>query len=223
MDIPATPHGPLHGILFDMDGVIVRQCLDFPAIKREMFGDTHGFILERMATLLPSERARAEAVLERHETAAAMTAEPMDGAVAFLAWMRQLGLRSALVTRNSRKSVELIQRRLGLCFDAVVTREDAPPKPAPEPVWLACRRMGISPERALFVGDFELDMQAGRRAGVRTVLLRSSACPASPHADRAVDTLVELRTVLAEEVAPAPDRAPASDDGPATARQAWTS
>ncbi len=222
MGAPATPSGPLHGILFDMDGVIVRQCLDFPAIKREIFGDAQGFILERMATLPEADRARAEAVLERHETAAAMAAEPMEGAVAFLAWMRQVGLRSGLVTRNSRKSAELIQHRLGLSFDAVVTREDAPPKPAPDPVWLACRRMGVAPERALFVGDFELDMQAGRRAGVRTVLLRSSACPASPHADRAVDTLAELRAVLADEIA-RPSGRPAAPEGPDTARQVWTS
>ena len=38
----------IKGILFDMDGVVVTQELDFAAIKREIFGDTSGFILERM-------------------------------------------------------------------------------------------------------------------------------------------------------------------------------
>jgi HAD superfamily hydrolase (TIGR01549 family) len=201
-----------------MDGVIVRQRLDFSAIKQEIFGDTHGFILERMATLAAEERVRAEAVLERHETDAAMAAEPMEGAVLLLAWMREHGLRSGLVTRNSRRSAALVQARLGLDFDAVVTREDAPPKPAPEPVWLACRRMGVSPEAALFVGDFEFDMQAGRRAGVRTVLLRSAACRSSAHADLAVDSLDELRARLAAgqpeaqgEEAAAPGRRRKSD------------
>lgn len=189
--------GSLRGILFDMDGVLVRQRLDFPAIKREMFGDTEGFILERMAGLSPEALARAEAILERHETEAASAAEAMDGATAFLDWMAARGLRSGLVTRNSRKSVALIQARLGLRFDAVVTREDAPPKPSPEPVWLACRGMGMAPAQALFVGDFEFDMLAGRRAGVRTVLLRSAACPASAQADLAVDSLSELRARLA--------------------------
>jgi HAD superfamily hydrolase (TIGR01509 family) len=186
----------LRGILFDMDGVLVRQRLDFPAIKREMFGDTEGFILERMAGLSPEALARAEAILERHETEAASLAEAMDGAAAFLEWMAARGLRSGLVTRNSRKSVALIQARLGLRFDAVVTREDAPPKPSPEPVWLACRGMDVLPEQALFVGDFEFDMLAGRRAGVRTVLLRSAACPTSAQADLEVDSLSELRARL---------------------------
>ncbi|HSB77832.1 MAG TPA: HAD family hydrolase [Candidatus Methylomirabilis sp.] len=187
---------PIGGILFDMDGVVVRQQLDFLAIKREIFGTTEGYILERMAGLPPDARVRAESILERHETAAAMTAEPMDGILPFLQWMEARGLRRGIVTRNSRKSVELVLRRLGLAFDAVVTREDAPPKPAPEPVWLACRRMELSPAELVFVGDFEFDMLAGRRANVRTVLLRSGATMASEHADLSVDSLEELRTWL---------------------------
>jgi phosphoglycolate phosphatase-like HAD superfamily hydrolase len=78
----------------------------------------------------------------------------------------------------------------------VVTREDAPPKPAPEPVWLGCRRMNLAPSEVLFVGDFEFDMLAGRRAGVRTVHQRGPALKASQHADLIVDSLAELREWL---------------------------
>jgi HAD superfamily hydrolase (TIGR01509 family) len=184
---------PIRGILFDMDGVVVEQRLDFPAIKQEIFGNPQGFILERMDGLTPPERARAEAILERHEAAAAMTAKPMDGIVPFLRWMDGEGLRRGLVTRNSRKSVDLVLARLDLRFDAVVTREDAPPKPAPEPVWLACRRLGLRPSEVLFVGDFEFDMLAGRRAGTRTVLLRNAALASSENADLSVNSLGELR------------------------------
>jgi HAD superfamily hydrolase (TIGR01549 family) len=188
--------GGIGGILFDMDGVVVRQRLDFPAIKREIFGDTDGFILERMAELSPAARARAEAILERHETAAAVEAEPMDGILPFMAWMDARGLRRGIVTRNSRKSVDVVLTRLGLRFDAVVTREDAPPKPAPDPVLLACRRMGLPTSEVLFVGDFEFDMLAGRRARVRTVLLRSPVMTSSEHADLVIDSLGELRVLL---------------------------
>jgi HAD superfamily hydrolase (TIGR01509 family) len=192
---------PIRGVLFDMDGVVVHQRLDFLAIKREIFGNTEGFILERMQSLPEAERRRAEAILERHETAAAMTAEPMDGIRPFLAWMEARHLRGGLVTRNSRKSVELVLGRLGLRFDAVVTREDAPPKPAPDPVWLACRRMGVQPSDVVFVGDFEFDMLSGRRAGARTVLLRSGTMTESAHADLSVGSLSELRERMAAEMA----------------------
>lgn len=207
MERIGTP-APVRGILFDMDGVVVEQRLDFLAIKREIFGTTHGFILERMEELTPPERARAEAILERHETNAAAEAEPIDGVLPFLTWMEARGFRRGLVTRNSRKSVDLVLARLGLRFDAVVTREDAPPKPAPEPVWLACRRMDLTPSEVLFVGDFEFDMLAGRRAGVRTVLLRTPALTSSEHADLTVDSLGELRQWLERGLAAHPSRIP---------------
>ena len=191
----------IRGVLFDMDGVVVHQRLDFLAIKREIFGNTEGFILERMEGLPDAERRRAEAILERHETAAAMTAEPMDGIQPFLAWMETRQLRRGLVTRNSRKSVELVLGRLGLRFDAVVTREDAPPKPAPDPVWLACRRMNVEPADVLFVGDYEFDMVSGRRAGTRTVLLRSTTMTESANADYSVASLAELRERLEADTA----------------------
>jgi len=191
----------IRGVLFDMDGVVVHQRLDFLAIKREIFGNTEGFILERMEGLPDAERRRAEAILERHETAAAMTAEPMDGIQPFLAWMETRQLRRGLVTRNSRKSVELVLGRLGLRFDAVVTREDAPPKPAPDPVWLACHRMNVEPADALFVGDYEFDMVSGRRAGTRTVLLRSTTMTDSANADYSVASLAELRERLEADTA----------------------
>ena len=186
----------VRGILFDMDGVVVRQRLDFLAVKQEIFGDTDGFILERMDELPPPERRRAEAILERHETVAALTAEPMDGILPFLAWMEASELKRGLVTRNSRKSVELVLDRLGIGFDAVVTREDAPPKPAPDPVWVACRGMRLRPSEVVFVGDFEFDMLSGRRAGVRTVLLRSGATTTSEYADLGVDSFAELQERL---------------------------
>lgn len=192
MEIAGEGKREIRGILFDMDGVVVRQRLDFPAIKREIFGSADGAILERMATLPPAERARAEAILERHEQAAALLAEPMSGIGGLLRWMGEQGLRRGLVTRNSRKSVEIVLERLGFRFDAVITREDAPPKPSPEPVWLACRHLALDPAEVVFVGDFEFDMLAGRRAGTRTVLLRSGSVTGSAHADVCVDSLAEF-------------------------------
>jgi phosphoglycolate phosphatase-like HAD superfamily hydrolase len=102
-----------------------------------------------------------------------------------------------LVTQNSRKSVGVVLTRLALWFDTVITREDVAPKPVPEPVWLACRQMGLSPAELLFAGDLEFDMLAGRRAGVRTVLLRNPESASFENADLVVDSLAELYGWLA--------------------------
>src|SRR6266566_3591924 len=43
-------------------------------------------------------------------------------------------------------------------------------KPHPEPMLHACRHAGSDPHACLFVGDAERDIQAGREAGMRTLV-----------------------------------------------------
>ncbi len=189
----------VRGVLFDMDGVIVRQALDFNAIKREIFGSAEGFILERMVALDPAARARAEAILDRYETEAAQGATPVAGVVEFFAWLDDRRIPRAIVTRNSRKSVTIVRERLGIAVDAVVTREDAAPKPSPEPILVACRRLGIAPAEGIFVGDYEFDMLAGRRAGVTTVLLKNPVQPRSDNADHVIESFRDLQMLLSQD------------------------
>jgi histidinol-phosphate aminotransferase len=79
-----------------------------------------------------------------------------------LAAARPLGI----VTGRPRHDAErfLAQHDLGGLFQAVVCMEDAPLKPDPAPVKLACEQLGIS--RAWMVGDTPDDLRAARAAGV---------------------------------------------------------
>ncbi|MEV7713173.1 HAD-IA family hydrolase [Streptomyces sp. NPDC088270] len=60
----------------------------------------------------------------------------------------------------------LLPPALSELLDVVVTRQDAPPKPAPDGLHLALSRLNTKPERAVFVGDSPTDMTAARAAGV---------------------------------------------------------
>ena len=43
-------------------------------------------------------------------------------------------------------------------------------KPDPEPLWHACAQIGATPAQSLYVGDAERDIQAGKRAGMTTLV-----------------------------------------------------
>ena len=45
----------------------------------------------------------------------------------------------------------------------------AHPKPHPAPLLLACERLSIPPNAAVYVGDSRSDIESGRAAGVTTV------------------------------------------------------
>jgi HAD superfamily hydrolase (TIGR01509 family) len=167
------PPAPVSAVLFDLDGTITRPVLDFEAIRREI--GVEGFILEAIARLDGAGQRRALALLERHEREAADRSELNDGIGELLGLLAAAGCKVAVVTRNSHASVDIVAARHSLQFDAVVTRNEAAIKPSPEPLLLGCRRVGVAPAEALWVGDGTLDRQSGLAAGIRTVMIRSRA------------------------------------------------
>jgi len=186
----------LECVVFDLDHTLVDSDLDFAAIKREIGTDMP--ILEYRAAVGPEEQARVDRILGWHEMRAAATCKLLPGARELLDFLERRGVFKALLTRNSRTTIRTLSERLGFRFDSIVTREDAEPKPSPEPVLLICRRLGVSPTNTLMVGDYLYDMLAGERAGAMTLLVHS------PHRhkfeftpDFEVPNLVEARNIVA--------------------------
>jgi len=159
----------LKAVIFDLDNTLVDSDLDFARIKVEIGTDQP--ILEYRAKVDEAEQRRVDAILEAHEARAAETCELCAGARDILDYLSACGVRTALLTRNSRKSVDTVCGRHGLRFDVVVTREISEPKPSPEPVRYICRALGVRPEETLVVGDYLYDVQAGQAAGASTLLL----------------------------------------------------
>lgn len=162
----------VRGVIFDLDGTVVDSRLDFAAIRRDVGVPAGEPILEWIETLPPgADRDRAVEILHRHEHRGAEAATLMPGIREFLASLAQAGIHRAVFTRNSRPTTEHTLRRLGLdAFAPVITREDAPPKPDPSGLEAICRHWRLQPDDVLFIGDYLYDLEAGRNAGIRTVL-----------------------------------------------------
>ncbi len=159
----------LRCVIFDLDNTLIDSPLDFAKIKAEI--GTEEPILEYRETVDDAEKRRIDEILDRHESLAAKGSAMLDGAHELLGVLRERSVLTALLTRNSRKSVDTIIGRHALRFNAVLSREDAPPKPSPEPVFVICRDLGVEPAECLMVGDFLFDIQSGQAAGARTLLM----------------------------------------------------
>ncbi len=134
--------------------------------------------------------------MRRHERDAIANATLADGCVELLACLGAARVPCAILTRNIREVVESFVRKfdLGASFAhagrvagvvshdqsaplmlAAYTREDGPPKPAPDGVLHLCRAFGVAPADTLVVGDYTFDIVAGRSAGCRTALVTAEA------------------------------------------------
>ena len=158
------------GVIFDMDGTITAPYFDFLKIKEAAgIGDVDMLDYLRSATGAEYERVRG--VLMKFEEAGVAEAKLNRGARKLLTFLARKKIPTALLTRNSRKSVDGVCQRLKLKFDITVTREDGPHKPAPEPVWEIARRWGAKPAEILVVGDYKWDVLCAKNAGAPCVLL----------------------------------------------------
>lgn len=94
------------------------------------------------------------------------------GVPEMLAALAARGVRLGVATSKRRRSTMQALERCGLgrWIGAAISTEDVPvPKPAADPVLAALAHLGAAPADAWMVGDGAFDIEAARRAGVRSV------------------------------------------------------
>lgn len=86
--------------------------------------------------------------------------------------LRTNGYKLGIVTGKARRSLNISLDYLGLntFFDVTVTGDDVEfPKPNPEGIFKVLENLNISHKEAVFLGDSEADIIAGKEAGVFTI------------------------------------------------------
>jgi HAD superfamily hydrolase (TIGR01509 family) len=190
----------VQGVIFDLDGTLTRPHLDFARIRLEIGlpSASAAPILEALAEMDAESRTRATAILERHEHEAAQASELNPGAIVVIEALRSRNVPVGILTRNSRTCTQIVIDLHGLEIDCVHTREDGPVKPAPDAILAMCLRWQAEPARVWMVGDYLFDVQAGRSAGTRTVLMVADQPlpPFASQADHVIRRLDELPVLM---------------------------
>lgn len=82
--------------------------------------------------------------------------------------LKNSGFKLGIVTNAKREYSEIWMRHREVSdlFDVVVTSEDvSQPKPSPEMVLKACKKLGLKPSETYYLGDSEADIIAAKEAG----------------------------------------------------------
>lgn len=170
----ALPFGRDAWIL-DMDGTLTVAIHDFEALRLALGLPKGAPIVEQLAAMPGEAAAPLRARLWEIELDLARRARPAPGAHALLDGLARHGARLGVLTRNARDLARLTLEAAGLrdYFEDghILGRDEAAPKPAPDGVRALLAAWGCGPERGVMVGDYLFDLQAGRAAGVWTVLL----------------------------------------------------
>lgn len=149
--------------------------LGFPAVSPDAVRRVIGSSLEATLETLtgsrdPGHRVRFRELFVQHaDRVMVAQTEFLDGSLGALTELRARGFRLAIVSTKYRYRIEAILERhdAGHFFEVIVGGEDtANPKPDPEGLRLALRKLGITEAQGLYVGDHLVDAEAAMAAGI---------------------------------------------------------
>lgn len=192
--------GQIRHWVFDMDGTLTVAAHDFPAIKRALGIPQDADILGYLAALPAEQSIAKHAWLLEHERELAVASRPAEGAVELVRELAARGHRLGILTRNARELAHITLQAIGLadCFaiDDVLGRDEATPKPHPAGLLKLAWAWGVEPARMVMIGDYRHDLDCGRAAGAKTILVNLPENPWPELADWHAVDCVALRQML---------------------------
>lgn len=180
-------------ILFDLDGTLIDTAPDLLfALNRVMEGE--GLAPLSREELVPFISGGSRAMLQRglgmdpdapgfpeiterfldfYCADIAGRSRLFPGMEAVLARIEEMSMVWGIVTNKSTRMTEPLAAALGLagraaCIVSGDTTEHC--KPHPDSLLFAARRIRVEPARCLYIGDADKDIEAGRRAGMKTAV-----------------------------------------------------
>jgi len=168
----------ISAVLFDFDGTLTQPgALDFNIIKNDLDCPLDTPVLEYIESIADTQvKSEYFNKLNRFERQGAANSLPNPGAENLVRMIQSKRIPQVLITRNSLASIAAALQNfedLNLDdFNLVITRDDpVAPKPDPDGILLAARKLKVQPHEMLMVGDYIFDIQAGQNAGALTALL----------------------------------------------------
>ena len=214
----------IKAVLFDLDGTLADTALDLGGALNTMLREqglpevsmdeirpvaSHGAsgLLKLGMNLVKSDPNHArlrQQYLDTYETCFDKDTVLFDGIDDLVQTIHARGLKWGIITNKPHTFTHRLVPQLGFSVapDVVVSGDTtAEAKPSTKPMFYACEQIDIAPEACLYVGDAERDMQAGKNAGMKTVLVSWGYIHADDKteewpADSVIDTPEQLLQLL---------------------------
>lgn len=216
----------IDAVLFDLDGTLLDTAPDMAAALNCL-------LVEQQLAALPFDRLRpvvshgsiglvnvgfgedlaparrkqlTERFLSLYEMALAVDTAMFDGVSELLDNIDQRGLPWGIVTNKPQYLTDSVLQQMDIFASAgcVISGDSLPQrKPHPAPLLHAAQLLNINPANCIYVGDAERDIQAGRAAGMLTLVagygyIHADETPDQWHADGMLNEPLDLSRWLGD-------------------------
>jgi phosphoglycolate phosphatase len=182
----------IRAVVFDFDGTLAVLNIDFSEMREQVFELMREYgvneekieerylleIIDEVVQILNQKNPaaaetfyqEAHQILHEVELKAAEEGKLLPGVEAALESLRGRGLKVGIVTRNCEEAVRKVVPDIEAFCDVFVPRDLIKRvKPHPEQLTSVLKALHVTGEETVMVGDHPIDIQAGKRVGMRTV------------------------------------------------------
>lgn len=188
----------IQAVIFDLDGTLIDSTFVWQdvdadylgakniAVPEDLQGQIEGMSFTEVAIYVKNRFSLSESVTEIvdrwHEMATDYYAHKIElkkGALDFIRWLKERGIKIGLATSNSRLLLELVLNRHGLMpyFDAISTScEVKRSKPHPDVYLKVAQDLKVSPQHCLAFEDTLSGVMSAYGAHMQVIGVHDSFC-----------------------------------------------
>lgn len=180
----------LQAVLFDLDGTLADTAPDLAAALNHVLTSeryeplpfesirpwvSHGarYMIQKGFSNqdLPHLETLWKQLVTFYQHNIAVETRLFDGMDQILRIIQERDLKWGIVTNKPAYLTDPLVQALDLDCKCVVSGDTlSVKKPDPAPLLYACEQLSVDPSKTLYVGDAERDIEAGKRAGMRTAV-----------------------------------------------------
>jgi phosphoglycolate phosphatase len=187
-----TPLHAIKAVIFDFDGTLAVLNIDFSAMRElvfdlvrrsgineeairekyllEIIEEIYEMLLEKNPSGAEKFYQESHDILHEVEMKAAENGRLIPGAGGTLEGLREKGIKVGIITRNCEDAVRKVFPEIDDFCDIFVSRNSVKKvKPHPDHLTRVMDLLKILAEEAMMVGDHIIDIQAGKRVGMKTI------------------------------------------------------
>jgi len=177
-------------VIFDLDGTLidayqavddsvnhVMQILGLPRVGKKQIVRSVGWGERHLLRqFIPPDKVKRGIWLYRrhHLKSLQRHSRLLPGAKRLLNYLKKRDYLLAVASNRADRFSRMVAKNLGIFsfFDCVLCRDKVKrPKPYPDILLGILKKFKIPPESALYVGDMTIDIEAGHKAGVKTIVV----------------------------------------------------
>ena len=182
----------IRAMVFDFDGTLAVLNIDFSEMRERVFELMRRYgvheekieekylleIIDEVVQILNQKQSsfaeefyqEAHQTLHKIELEAAEKGRLLPAVENVLKSLRGKGLKIGIVTRNCEEAVRKVFPNIEAFCDVFLSRDSIRRvKPHPEHLTSVLKALQVSGEETVMVGDHPIDIQAGKRVGMKTV------------------------------------------------------